>query len=131
MRLEALAKKVDAAEKGTITLILGRFHIHTGQPKLAAALILKLVHLSTKEEESILDKEHKLIKNFRPDNEASKVFEAGDFSHGGTQACAFNFPGARPNMLYSQNQLASPMSQYPVYMPSPPTWFQFTPQTEA
>ena len=48
VRLEALAKKVDVAEKGTISLILGRFHVHKGQPKLAAALVLKLV--STKED---------------------------------------------------------------------------------
>ena len=36
-------KAGNAGSIRTISLILGRFHVHKGQPKLAAPLILKLV----------------------------------------------------------------------------------------
>ncbi|XP_052068822.1 uncharacterized protein LOC127734066 isoform X2 [Mytilus californianus] len=60
--LESLARKQNSDIKDKINLILNRFNSHKSNPSFAAALVLKLV--CNREEESILDKEQKLMKNF-------------------------------------------------------------------
>ncbi|CAC5412049.1 CNBP [Mytilus coruscus] len=60
--LESLARKQNSDIKDKINLILNRFNSHKSNPYFAAALVLKLV--CNREEESILDKEQKLMKNF-------------------------------------------------------------------
>lgn len=60
--LESLAAKVEISKKSEISMILARFQANKPTPRFAAALVLKL--LSSKEEEAILDKEQKLMKQF-------------------------------------------------------------------
>ena len=60
--LDNIARKQNHDLKDKINLILSRFHIHKNKPKVAADLVLKLV--CTKEEEAVLDKEHKLLKAY-------------------------------------------------------------------
>ena len=60
--LESLAAKLNHSSKKEMTMILSRFHANKYNPGFAANLILKL--LSTKEEESILDKEQKMLKQY-------------------------------------------------------------------
>ena len=44
-------------------MIFRRFHAHKSNPSFVAALVLKLV--SSKDEEAILEKEQRLLKNFK------------------------------------------------------------------
>ncbi len=60
--LESLAAKVEISKKSEISMILARFQANKPTPRFAAALVLEL--LSSKEEEAILDKEQKLMKQF-------------------------------------------------------------------
>ena len=60
--LESMAVKLNHTSKTETTMILSRFHANKANPGFAAQLILKL--LSTKEEESILDKEQKMLKQY-------------------------------------------------------------------
>lgn len=60
--LDSIASKIGHESKKEITMILSRFHANKANPIFAASLILKL--LSSKEEETILDKEQKLLKQF-------------------------------------------------------------------
>lgn len=60
--LESMAAKLNHGSKKEMTMILARFHAHKSNPGFAAQLTLKL--LSTKEEEGILDKEQKMIKQY-------------------------------------------------------------------
>ncbi|CAC5415528.1 unnamed protein product [Mytilus coruscus] len=60
--LESLAIKQNSDIKDKINLILNRVNSHKSNPSFAAALVLKLV--CNREEESILDKEQKLMNNF-------------------------------------------------------------------
>lgn len=60
--LESMAAKLNHGSKKEMTMILSRFHANKSNPGFAAHLILKL--LSTKEEESILDKEQKMLKQY-------------------------------------------------------------------
>ena len=68
-RLETVARKTNNDNKDKISLILSRFHLHKAKPSFAAALVLKLV--CTKEEETILEKEQKLMKRFGLDLNAT------------------------------------------------------------
>ena len=60
--LENVARRTGHPNKEKLAMTLGRFHAHKSRPSFVAALVLKLV--STKDEESILDKEQKLMKSF-------------------------------------------------------------------
>ncbi len=60
--LESLAGKMELEKKSEITMILSRFQANKASPMFAASLVLKL--LSSKEEEAILDKEQRLMKQF-------------------------------------------------------------------
>lgn len=63
MHLEGVARKTNHEHKDKLSMILRRFHVHKRQhPSFVASLVLKLI--SSKEEESILDKEQKMLKNF-------------------------------------------------------------------
>ena len=72
--LESIARKQNSDFKDKISLILSRFHSHKSNPTFAAALVLKLV--CSKEEEQILDKEQKLMKNFGMYNKQENAFES-------------------------------------------------------
>ncbi len=60
--LESLAGKVERVRRLKCPLILSRFQVNKANPIFAASLVLKL--LSSKEEEAILDKESRLMKQF-------------------------------------------------------------------
>lgn len=60
--LENFARRTNHANKEKLNMILGRFHAHKSRPSFVAALVLKLV--SSKDEETILEKEQKLMKHF-------------------------------------------------------------------
>ena len=60
--LESMAVKLNHGSKTETTKILSLFHANTSNPGFAVQLILKL--LSSKEEESILDKEQKMLKQY-------------------------------------------------------------------
>ena len=63
LHFESVARKNNHESKEKLSLILRRFHIHKRQhPSFVGSLVLKLI--SSKEEESVLDKEQKMLKNF-------------------------------------------------------------------
>ena len=71
--LENMATKTNQADKERFSMILKRFHKHKSKPSFVAALILKLV--ATKEEEVVLEKEQKLLKHFKDDNQKTSEKE--------------------------------------------------------
>ena len=79
--LESMAVKLNHGSKTETTKILSLFHANTSNPGFAVQLILKL--LSGKEEESILDKEQKMLKQYtypgmamRPCGQGYDIFHA-------------------------------------------------------
>lgn len=60
--LESTAGKIGHKSKNEIAMILARFQANKAYPVFAASFVLQL--LSSKEEETILDKEKKLLKQF-------------------------------------------------------------------
>lgn len=68
--LENVARRTNNPSKEKMTMVLSRFHAHKATPSFVAHLILKLV--SNKEEETILEKEQKLMKHFGLDLKTKK-----------------------------------------------------------
>ena len=68
--LENVARRTNNPSKEKMTMILSRFHAHKATPSFVAHLVLKLV--SNKDEESILEKEQKLMKHFGLDLKTKK-----------------------------------------------------------
>ena len=67
--METVARKTDNDNKDKISLIMSRFHLHKAKPSFVAALVLKLV--CTKGEQTILEKEQKLMNRFGLDLNAT------------------------------------------------------------
>ena len=95
--LDNTARKQNHEFKDKASLILNRFHVYKSQPKFAAALTLKLI--CTKEEETVLDKEQKLLKSFPlHDNvQAANFFQQGSGFMGGPHPFQNNHPYVLPN----------------------------------
>ena len=68
--LENVARRTNNPSKEKMTMILSRFHAYKATPSFVAHLVLKLV--SNKDEESILEKEQKLMKHFGLDLKTKK-----------------------------------------------------------
>lgn len=122
IHLESVARKINHESKEKITLVLKRFHIHKRQhPSFVGHLVLKLI--SSKEEESVLEKEQKMFKHFSMSYQGGASSSPSAWGMG--SAPYPQFPGSTPfwpqgpAYMHSQQRFTPPFR--PRFRQAPPS----------
>ena len=119
IHLESVARRTNHEMKDKLELILKRFNVHKRQnPTFVGDMVLN--QISTKEEESVLNKEQKIYKRFSmgyPGGSGNGLSNWGNGAHQMQAPGPFLTPGQLPTWGMQQAPMPIPQPHVPIPQP--------------